>query len=180
MLKPEKDDWAVISGGSEFPYALVCFIDSKTFYWGQSRSRCVLLNNHKIVEIIGKVNSKDWDRLEIDYIKKYYPLKDSPAIFSAGWISPDGKFFTCNYGGHRSLSKHLSAHYYDTIEDTEKILEDAGWLKIYKTGVLAWDYERELESVLTKKQKNILTDFIIIDGDEEWNDRIKMLSRYVE
>lgn len=175
-MKIEKDVWVVISGGSDFEYSLICFRNEEEFYWGQSNSRCIMLDHYSIVEVLGKFPSKEWDKLEINYIKKYYPLKSNKPTYSAGWISPKGKFYPCAYGHHRGLSKKISANIYDTIEDTERVLEKNGWIKIYKNGVIGWDdLEKDLIDVLTDKQKEVLFDLSMIEGDKEWSDRLKRL-----
>lgn len=179
-MKPERNDWAVISGGKDFSYSLVCFKNEKDFYWGQTSSFCTMLEEYKIVEIIGKVPSSKWDDMEIAYVKKYQPIKSSDVKESAGWLAPDGKFYTCSYGGHRSLSIKLSCHYYDQIEDSTKILEEKGWIKVYKNGVIGWDESKELENFITKKQKSTLSDLILIDGSEEWNSRMNYWAKYTE
>ena len=179
-MKPKKDEWVVISGGKDFPYALVCFIDSESFYWGQSFSKCIMLDNYKIVENLGKHDSDDWDNLEIKYIKKYYPLKGSSPVQSAGWLSPDAFFYTCEYAGHRSLSRHLSAHYYECLEDTENKLEENNWIKIYKNGRIGWNYGKELKDIITKKQFDFIQDLMILDGDEEWNYNMRKNLVYFE
>lgn len=179
-MKSEKDDWVVISGGKDFSYALVCFIDSENFYWGQSNSKCIMMDEYKIVENLGKHDSNEWDNLEIKYIKKYHPLKSSSPVQSAGWLSPEGNFYTCGYAGHRSLSKHLSAHYYEHLEDTEKKLEENNWIKVYESGQIGWNYSKELIDIITQKQFDFIQDLMALDGDEEWNYNMRKNLRYFE
>lgn len=171
---PDKDDWAVIKG-ENFSYALVCFKNKKDYYWGQSRSWNSLYEGQKVVEFIGKVPNKEWDRLEIEFIKKYFPLKPSEPKESAGWLSPDGKFYPCKYHEHRGLAKSLSAHYYNDIDNGERKLETEGWIKVYADGLLGYDFigHRDLSQIVTKQQKEFLFQLSIV-GSEKWNKRIQL------
>jgi len=171
--KPSKGDWAVISGGEEFEYALICFKNETDFHWGQGHGYCTLLENHKVVEILGKFHPKDWDELEMRFLDKYYPVKESEPIQSAGYISPTGKFYTCKSWGHRSLAKRLSAKFFRDIENPERTLEKARWIKLYDNGTIGWrcDFGIDLWEVITQKQHDTLADLEKISSGE-YQDRI--------
>lgn len=49
-----------------------------------------------------------------------------------GWISPDGRYFHCEYQGHISLAERICFGMIET-KNAEKYLEDNGWCKIYKS-----------------------------------------------
>lgn len=74
--KPREGDWAVINGGKDFKYALVCFKNETDFYWGQGHGYCTMLENYKVVEILGQFEPKDWDELEIHFLDKYHALEE--------------------------------------------------------------------------------------------------------
>lgn len=48
-----------------------------------------------------------------------------------GWISPDGRYFHCNFQEHSALADRIC---FGTVEtnNAEHYLEEHGWLKIYK------------------------------------------------
>lgn len=48
-----------------------------------------------------------------------------------GWISPEGKYFHCNYQGHSSLADKICFGMVET-SNPERYLEEHGWCKIYK------------------------------------------------
>ncbi|MGF7009753.1 hypothetical protein M2146_000264 [Lachnospiraceae bacterium PF1-22] len=48
-----------------------------------------------------------------------------------GWISPDGRYFHCEYQGHSSLAYDICYGMTDT-DNSERYLEEHGWCKIYK------------------------------------------------
>jgi len=47
-----------------------------------------------------------------------------------GWISPDGRFFGCEFGGHTELARQIVGSLQE-VADPEKHLEELGWAKIY-------------------------------------------------
>ncbi len=49
-----------------------------------------------------------------------------------GWISPDGRYFHCEYMGHAALADKICYGMVDT-SNSEEYLESHGWCKIYKT-----------------------------------------------
>lgn len=48
-----------------------------------------------------------------------------------GWISPDGRFFPCEYGGHFEKARNIVG-YMQPIEDASLFLEKNGWAAVYK------------------------------------------------
>jgi len=47
-----------------------------------------------------------------------------------GWISPDGRYFHCEFQGHSALACNICFGIVDT-NNPEKYLEEHGWCKIY-------------------------------------------------
>lgn len=54
--------------------------------------------------------------------------KQSDALY--GYISPDGRYFHCEYVGHSALARKIVGKLYD-VNDASRFLEDNGWLVIY-------------------------------------------------
>lgn len=48
-----------------------------------------------------------------------------------GWISPEGKYFHCDYQGHSNLAYDICFGLIET-NNPEQYLEEHGWCKIYK------------------------------------------------
>lgn len=48
-----------------------------------------------------------------------------------GWISPEGKYFHCEFQGHIGLARRICFGVYQT-DNPERYLEEHGWCKIYK------------------------------------------------
>ncbi len=48
-----------------------------------------------------------------------------------GWISPEGKYFHCDYQGHINLADRICFGMIDT-NNSERYLEEHGWCKILK------------------------------------------------
>ena len=73
-----------------------------------------------------------------------------------GWISPDGKYFHCNYQGHSSLAHDICFGLIDT-NNPEHYLEEHGWCKIYKSlSDLKYSIYIGGNNVLTDKQMKAL------------------------
>ena len=53
-----------------------------------------------------------------------------------GWLAPDGRFFGCDYGEHKSLARRIVGEIQD-ISDPEQYLEGLGWAKIMR-GLGTW------------------------------------------
>lgn len=47
-----------------------------------------------------------------------------------GWVSPDGRYFQCGYGGHSSLAREIVGRMTD-IRDPSLHLEENGWMAIF-------------------------------------------------
>lgn len=84
------------------------------------------------------MEAEDWSDLDWSYLIE--PESD------LGWISPDGKFYGCDYRNHA-----LMAEMY--FKKSEKQLEHEGWIKVYMD---SFDHSKEWYSeklLVTEGQK---------------------------
>ncbi len=87
-----------------------------------------------------KINDPDYpieDLIKLHFAKTYIPVKPTIPTCSDGWISPDGKFYSCDIGQHISLASALAKILYEPF-DEERCLEEHKWLKMYNTGRVAY------------------------------------------
>ena len=61
------------------------------------------------------------------------PVKKEKPETKFGWLSPDGRFFGCDYGGHSNLACKIVGDI-QYIANPERHLEDLGWAKILSGG----------------------------------------------
>ena len=62
------------------------------------------------------------------------PEPDTSLMGDAGWITPDGKFYTCSYGGHINLSDTLMYRLREVESpNPERDAELSGWIKVAHT-----------------------------------------------
>lgn len=59
------------------------------------------------------------------------PVKEKEPEMLFGFVSPDGRHFKCDFGGHSTLAKEIVGKLYD-VKDAQKYLEEQGWLVIYR------------------------------------------------
>lgn len=52
-----------------------------------------------------------------------------------GWISPDGRYFPCEYGMHSEMARKIVGHV-SPVSDARSYLENNGWLAVYKNPVV--------------------------------------------
>lgn len=57
------------------------------------------------------------------------PVEREKPAAKFGWLSPDGRFFGCDYGGHSRLADRIVGDI-QYVADPERHLEDLGWAKI--------------------------------------------------
>lgn len=48
-----------------------------------------------------------------------------------GWIAPDGRFFSCEYGGHANKAREIVG-YLESIPDAQGFLESQNWFAVYR------------------------------------------------
>ena len=51
-----------------------------------------------------------------------------------GWLSPDGRYFKCGYGGHSQMARDIAGKMAPT-KDAQTFLENNGWFAIYESPV---------------------------------------------
>lgn len=73
-----------------------------------------------------------------------------------GWISPEGKYFHCNFQGHHSLAYDICFGMVDT-DNPDRYLETHGWIKIFKPFYDS-KYSIYTESKITDGQMRTLID----------------------
>jgi hypothetical protein len=174
-MKHEKGIWAVVEISGII--SLVCFCDKgikdDSFFWGQSLSWSVLNKKDKILKEYGKISRDALDKLELEYIKEFHPINVSEPKQSAGWLAPNGNFYACHSSGHDSLAKHLSAIWYDDIDNPVDRLEKEGWMRIYDDGmVICWDGFRDPFLKSTVEQKETMKKLSKV-GDAKWNRKMR-------
>lgn len=77
------------------------------------------------------------------------PPKPERSITSGtGWLSPDGKFYPCEYGGHDDLEFQLGCG--------RSRLEELGWVKL-QNGNFLWDFSGHFEP--TQRQIDLVFDY---------------------
>lgn len=87
-----------------------------------------------------------------------------------GWLSPDGRLFHCQYGGHSHLADQIVGEI-EHIINPERHLEDLGWAKILtggsfkKTYAVAMGIDKKLTDEQIKTLQRIGCDDIYIG---EW------------
>lgn len=88
-------------------------------------------------------------QLQDDYDDKHKSLY--------GFISPDGKYYSCEYEGHANLADKICFGQYET-NNAERYLEEHGWCKIYKPFNSTKQYAIYVgdKYTLTKEQFNTL------------------------
>lgn len=96
--------------------------------------------------------------------------KEFKANSKYGFISPDGKYFHCDYQGHSSLAHDICFGQFET-NNPEKYLEEHGWCKIYNAMDRKYAVYVGGKHVLTKEQMNKLTEL----GLDEAKDISKMM-----
>lgn len=90
-----------------------------------------------------------------EYAKRREEEKESNSKY--GWISPDGRFYRCEFEGHANLADKICFGMADTI-NPELYLEEHGWCKIYNPIIGDNKYAVYLgkDYVLTKEQFNTI------------------------
>lgn len=74
-----------------------------------------------------------------------------------GWLSPDGRYYHCSYGGHMDLAYEI-VEKIEPVIDPEQKLENLGWAKIFR-GLDAenlYSIGMGKDKKLTDKQLNML------------------------
>ncbi len=165
--------WAIIKTGSHIKLGLVKIVGNYN-YWDGGPSYFtgeVEIVKEKIIDVSLSNSEKEIDDLRLEMYADLYDYEpELNPVCSEGWISPDGKFYTCLYAEHRSSAFILSYKYY-RVPDGEILLERKGWLKVYNDGNIAsGDYIKNC----TQKQLDTMSWLLNIDETEiVWIDNMK-------
>lgn len=91
--------------------------------------------------------------------------KEFKANSKYGFISPDGRYFHCDYQGHSSLAHDICFGQFET-NNPEKYLEEHGWCKIYNAMDRKYAVYVGGKYVLTKEQMDKLTELGLHDAKD--------------
>ena len=108
--------------------------------FGKKQPKIQVSDNTK--EIIAKSEAERREKLDSKY----------------GFISPNGKYFRCEFEGHHDLAYDICTYRYDIDinEDPERYLEEHGWCKIYNPFLHNQRYAVYVNDKLTKDQYETL------------------------
>lgn len=101
-----------------------CYFDPQTYD--------IVKEYETVLDIEDSDYCNEADDLILNFRKEFCPQPEEP-FQSGGWINSQGKFFSCGYCGHESLSEYLSAHFYSVLGDS-LILEQNRWVRIQDGG----------------------------------------------
>ena len=75
-----------------------------------------------------------------------------------GFISPNGKYYRCEFEGHHNLAYDICTYRYDidVNEDPERYLEEHGWCKIFRPFEHDQRYAVYVSDKITKEQYEAL------------------------
>lgn len=83
------------------------------------------VNIYDFYKQLAEINEPKCEYKQLDL--KSTPKKDTP---NYGYISPDGRYFKCDYYGHSSLEREIVGKFQE-IDNPQQYLYDNGWLCIY-------------------------------------------------
>jgi hypothetical protein len=80
-----------------------------------------------------------------------------------GYVTREGVFYACEFERHVSLCDDLKKHGlidsgYDEYDDTYKIADELGWIKLSNYRIY---FRGRIIEMMSKEQKNFLTDFCV-------------------
>lgn len=94
-----------------------------------------------------------------DYNGPNISPKTAPAETNTlyGWVSPDGRYFHCEYGGHAELARKIVGSI-QKVDNAQNHLEQHGWLAIYKDPLTNRNYSvgMGVDKILTDEQAKTL------------------------
>lgn len=163
MREPTVNRWAVIKWMDRDCFVEFDHRDSTKVYWGGTFSH-YYIEDPEIVKDYGYISSDDYKKLEeieLDYYFNFNVPKKATPFQSAGWISPQGDFYPCEYYQHDSVGKHLAIIHYKSFDALSE-LEKNGWIRVFDTGIMDIDYKNGV----TQKQLDTIFDlYKASDGD---------------
>jgi len=139
--------------------------NSNIYYWYGSEGY-FYSQEVEILENFGWIDDmEDWklDIVELDFLQKYNIPEATKPIPHAGWISPFGTFYKCEYFEHTSLAKSLCAIHYNCLNDDRLLIEE-NWIRVCSSGALEvknWDGK------FTQQQYDCVYDVLQSSNDSE-------------
>jgi len=154
MREPTMNRWAVIKWGEVDAFVQFDHRDPTKIYWSGGYSYCYV-TDPEIVKDYGYISSDDYkkiEEIELDFYFNFNVPKKATPFESAGWISPEGDFYPCNYFEHDSVGRHLAVLCYKSFDGVQE-LEKYKWIRVYDSGIMDIDY-----NFATQKQLDTMYD----------------------
>ena len=107
-----------------------------SWYWENGIVWCSSQEFPEILYDYGEISSEDdekYEKIKKHFYKTFRAVKESIPHLSAGWISPSGDFYACNFFEHEGLAKRLSMQTYGKDEGSY-LLEKNNWLRVSDDG----------------------------------------------
>lgn len=124
--------------------------------------------NAKILKVY---RQRSADKALLAFYADHPPEKSNPC-FSAGWLAPNGDFYTCDSWGHDGLAIKITAVLYKSLRGSTMLLR-SGWCRIYLNGTVGYE-----DSELTQAQLDVLFDLSELpEGTAEWKRWISLKLR---
>lgn len=122
-------------------------------------------------EIVKVYPFRNAEKAELAFLRDR-PMPSTAVKRYQGWLSPEGKFYPCEYAGHSGLARRLTAHLFNSL-DGEELIETT-WLRIHYDGYTSVWCLREL----TQAQRDTLFDLATAEGsDDVWSMNIMRVLR---
>jgi hypothetical protein len=87
---------------------------------------------HTIDYVYGMIDFDDDDQfeaLEVEHSKRYPPDEGIKDVYT-GWISPDGRFFPCEWREHDSMAYYIYRYLNGCNPDGPAQLEKENWIRV--------------------------------------------------
>lgn len=119
--------------------------------------------------------------------EQYGPEPEAPCR-SAGWIAPNGAFYPCDYGNHRSTAYAITMKLWRS-EGGEKELNQKRWLMLYFTGQCFMQRQRDdrhapddvkRRNRPTSQQVATIEALIAASPDPGWQVQLRECLEYME
>lgn len=110
------------------PATVMCARLPIFFHWVWKKYHNNLSDVH-----FGRINDKIYGSEPVESKHEVVDVPRTPEKPTSkyGWIAPDGRYFQCEYSGHRDLASKIVGALED-VWDAEKYLEEKGWAKVFK------------------------------------------------
>jgi hypothetical protein len=169
--KDAKQHWVIIHFQGRDSLVTIDERNPDKFYWFGGPSWCTFIDDSYIVKDYGYLwDVKDDQKLDELFLKFYknYNIPIEEIKQSAGWISPSGKFYPCQYFEHDAYAKRLAAIYYNSMGGTKE-LERQGWIRLYENGNINTSFNNWIEHPITIQQINTIQDILSSETDGDLN-----------